>query len=549
MQWIRLDQSDGMKNKDLVPMPPSRRSWGIMAYIWYWGMCSLCASTWSQGSSLEALGLNGNHSMGIVVIANVIISIVSVVCGYFGARYHIGYSVFQRVIFGVRGSCLGVLIRSILSVVWCASQAWLGGLCVNVVICSWSKSYLEWENTFPDSVPMTNQELCGFVIYMGITIPTILSKPEKLDWLLAAGSICVFFMGIGITCWAVHENDGHYGSLMSAEMTLSSSDLGWAWIYALSIWYSSLTAGISNQCDYSRFNKSPVLSSLGIMIGNQVLGFVIPLLGILSASAIYEQRQEYYWMPNDICMMWLEDNYSPKARAGAFFCGLALVVSQLGINSVGNAISGGMDLASLFPRYINIRRGAIICLLLSWPTQPWLFYNADSVFLTVMSSFSVFVTPLIAVFICDFYVVRKRIIKLTDCYINSKDSIYWFELGVNWRSIASLLIGMAPGLPGLINAANPSISLNTGGMRLYQGSFIFQFLVGFTAHYLINLVFKVKVGEEDSIDYFGTYTAEECKRYKIAPQSTEKADDPNVELVSKLTATTEVVEMPSDSSS
>ncbi|VEU22225.1 DEKNAAC103249 [Brettanomyces naardenensis] len=523
--FFALDESNTMKNKDLVPMPLFRRKWGMMAYIWYWGISAMCAVTWSGGSSLLSLGLNGNHAMGIVVVANVFISIAAILNGYYGAKYHIGFSVFQRVIFGIRGSAFGVLIRSILSVVWFASESWLGGLCVNVVLSSWSRSYLNWENTFPDSVPMTNQQLCGFVVYLAITVPFLAVRPEYLDYLLAAATFAIFFMGIGITSWAVHVNGGKYGSLMNSPIDLSSSEMAWAWIYGLSSWYSSLTAGIANQADFSRFNKSPKGSSWGIFLGTNLTGFIVPLFGIISASALYEKYGVYYWMPNDICIKWLQDSYDAKSRAAAFFCGLSLVISQLGINCVGNCISGAMDISSLCPRYINIRRGSILVLLLSWPTQPWLFYNSDSIFLTVLSSFSVFVTPLIAIYVCDFYVIRRCQLKLSDCFLDSTDSIYWFDGGFNWRSFVSFLVGVAPGLPGLINAANPSITIDSGALHFFQGSFIFQFLITFAIHLILNLIFKVNVGQGDEIDIYDTFKPNECARYNISPYRRNEGAD------------------------
>ncbi|QPG73223.1 hypothetical protein FOA43_000530 [Brettanomyces nanus] len=523
---LTLDESNMMQNKDLVPMPVSRRKWGLWAFIWYWGITSLCAVTWSAGSSLLSLGLNGNNAMGIVVVANLIITAAAVLNGMYGARYHIGYSVYQRVVFGIRGSVLGVLMRCILSVVWFASEAWLGGLCVNVILSSWSESYLNWENTLPDSVPMTSQELVGFVLYLILSIPFLVIHPEYIDYLLAVASFAIFFMGIGMTAWAVHHNDGHYGSLMGAKMDLSSSELGWAWLYGLSSWYSSLTAGIANQGDFSRYNKSVKGSAWGILLGMNLTGFIVPLFGLITASALYEKDGVYYWMPNDVCLKWLQDDYSAGSRAAAFFCGLALVISQFGMNCVGNGISGAMDLSSLWPKYINIRRGAIIIMILSWPTQPWLFYNSDSVFLTVMSSFSIFITPLIAVFVCDFFLVRRGVIKLSDCYINSKESIYWFNNGFNWRSVISFLVGVAPGLPGLMNAANPSIKINAGATHFFQGSFIFQFFISLAVHLILNMLFKVEVGEQDAVDYFGTYKPLECVRYKVIPHSSlEKPED------------------------
>ncbi|EIF48153.1 thiamine metabolism [Brettanomyces bruxellensis AWRI1499] len=537
---ITLEESDGMKNKDLVPIPIDRRKWGFPAYLWYWGITSLCAVTWSAGSSLLSLGLNGNYAMGIVVIANAIISIAAALNGYYASRYHIGFSVYQRVIFGIRGSCIGVLIRAILSVVWFASQAWLGGLCVNVILSSWSKSYLNWENTLPESVPMTSQELCGFVIYLVLTFPFLMVPPQYLDSLLAVATFMIFFMGIGITAWAVHFNGNNYGSLMNEKMSLSSSDMGWAWMYGLSSWYSSLTSGIANQGDYSRYNKSTKGCMYGIVLGTNLTGFLVPLFGILTASALYDKYGTYYWMPNDICMRWLQDNYDSKSRAAAFFCGLALVVSQQGVNTVGNCISGAMDLASLCPRFLNIRRGSVLVMLLAWPTQPWLFYNSDSVFLTVISSFSVFLTPLIAIYICDFYVIRRCKLKISHCYISSKESIYWYNNGINWRSIISFAVGVAPGLPGLINAANSSISISSGALHFFQGSFIFQFAISFCVHYALNLFLSETVGEPDKTDLFNTYKPAECKHYNLIPYSTTNSTDPAIGASEKVFSEEEI---------
>lgn len=537
---LALTGSSGLHNEDLVPVPVSRRLWGLTGYLGYWGICSLCVTTWSTGSSLLSLGLNGANAMGIVVLSHFFISVAAILNSGYGSEYHVGYSVFQRIIFGIRGSWFGILLRAILSVVWFASQAWLGGLCVNVVLCSWSKSYLDWENTLPANVKMTSQELCGFIVYLALSFPFLIVRPEFLDYLLAIGSFAMFFVAMGITIWAVQDNDGGYGTLMNAPMALGSSQKAWAWLNGLSIWYSAMTSGIANQSDFSRFNKTEFISRLGIFLGCNLFGFIVPMLGIISASALSEKYGVFYWMPNSICMLWLQTNYSSKARAAAFFSGVSLVTSQLAINCIGNGISGGMDLAALFPRYINIRRGAIIVFVLAWPTQPWLFYNSSSVFLQVMSSFSVFITPLIAVFVTDYYVIRKRIAKISDCYISDSSSIYWFYHGVNFRSIVAFLIGVAPGLPGLINTVTPTIHVNTGIKHFYYGSFVFQFVVAAVAYYIINLVFKVEVGERDTVDYYNTYNEEECIKRNMEPYVAEiinEADnstDSNVISLSEL---------------
>lgn len=92
--FIVLDESNSMQNKDIVPIPINRRRWKYFGYISYWGINSLCAVTWSAGSSLLSIGLNGSQTMGIVVVANLLISAAAILNSMYGSEYHIGYSVF-----------------------------------------------------------------------------------------------------------------------------------------------------------------------------------------------------------------------------------------------------------------------------------------------------------------------------------------------------------------------------------------------------------------------------------------------------------------------
>lgn len=56
--------------------------------------------------------------------------------------------------------------------------------------------------------------------------------------------------------------------------------------------------------------------------------------------------------------------------------------------------SGGIDMSGLLPRYINIWRGAWITASIGIAICPWHLLSSGSKFVTVLSSFSVFVGPL-----------------------------------------------------------------------------------------------------------------------------------------------------------
>lgn len=113
---------------------------------------------------------------------------------------------------------------------------------------------------------------------------------------------------------------------------------------------------------------------------------------------------------------WLDTNYTAGARAAAFFAGVGLVVCQLAINTIDNAFSTGMDMAGLFPSYINIRRGAYVGLVLSIAMCPWELLSSAGTFISVLGAYGVFLGPMVGIMTCDYFVLRRRKLKLSDLY-------------------------------------------------------------------------------------------------------------------------------------
>jgi NCS1 family nucleobase:cation symporter-1 len=105
------------------------------------------------------------------------------------------------------------------------------------------------------------------------------------------------------------------------------------------------------------------------------------VIGIIctSVAAQFYPERGLLWEPYTLLRAIQEESGSAGARAAVFFaCALpsylihlfqaavdptiafAFLIAQFGINIAGNAVSGGIDLSSMFPKYINIRRGAYI---------------------------------------------------------------------------------------------------------------------------------------------------------------------------------------------
>ncbi|EXJ55267.1 hypothetical protein A1O7_08193 [Cladophialophora yegresii CBS 114405] len=248
------------------------------------------------------------------------------------------------------------------------------------------------------------------------------------------------------------------------------------------------------------------------------MGAVVTLMGTLRISAAQKIYGESIWSPAELAIRWMQDGYKAKSRAGAFFAGLGFFISQLSINTVDNAWPGGFDLAALFPRWINIRRGAVITFVLGIAINPWQLADTANTFINVLDGYSVFLGPMTGMTVCDFWVVRARKLKLSGLYVPHKSSIYWYNHGFNWRAYVSWLIGMAPALPGFINAVNPSIKVPKGAQEIFYLAYIEGFALAFVVHYVLNWMFPVPgLGEIDDEDIFATFTVEEARKLGVLP--------------------------------
>lgn len=107
-------------------------------------------------------------------------------------------------------------------------------------------------------------------------------------------------------------------------------------------------------------------------------------------------------------------------------------------------ISIGFDLAATFPRYINIRRGAYITAIVSIACNPWKLVNTATTFLTVLSSYSVFLGPMTGLMIASYFFVNKGKIKVEDLFIGDSSSIYWYTWGVDWRAVVGVSVPEVP---------------------------------------------------------------------------------------------------------
>jgi len=395
------------------------------------------------GSSMIALGLTWWQAIVAVVVGAIIGMIFIVLNSTPGSFYHIGFPIINRYVWGMYGSYFVIYNRILLSLVWYGVQAWIGGQCVYVCL---EAIWPNLEERIPNHIHATGLTTASFmtyVIFCVISLPLIWIRPHKLKkfMIFCVGSIFIF--EIVILIWALATMDG-FGSVITGKPDTQDKSIGWSMLFAIISTVGGVSAGILNQADYARFARRPRDAIRGQIAAAATYYILSAVIGILVTAATQRRYGEPIWSLPQLLIKIMHTGHS-RSRAAGFFAGAALVISQWGINIPGNALSGGFDFAATFPTFINIRRGAYITALLSNVVNPWQLLATASTFLQVLSSYSVFLGPMVGLMISSYYVVMQQKIRTEDLYHGDKSSIYWYTWGFNWR--APVAVSNAPGFP------------------------------------------------------------------------------------------------------
>jgi nucleobase:cation symporter-1, NCS1 family len=128
---------------------------------------------------------------------------------------------------------------------------------------------------------------------------------------------------------------------------------------------------VINQPDIARYAKKPSATIFSQIIALPVANTVGAALGIFGTAAIYNVWGNLNWTPWTMEHDILTHNWGPGVRAAMFFVsGFFIFANSIG-DMGANVIPFGADFMTLFPRFLNIRRGMWVGYLLGVCICPW----------------------------------------------------------------------------------------------------------------------------------------------------------------------------------
>ncbi|RDW95060.1 hypothetical protein BP5796_00823 [Coleophoma crateriformis] len=437
-------------NKDVYPIAHDKRTYDVLAFYAYWGTCGICVTSFTIGSSLIGIGLTAGQAMGAV------------------------------------------------SFVFYGTQMYFGGEAICICLSAIFPTFLRMKNTLPTSAGITTQALVGFVLFIIVYFPIIwYIPPHRIQKFLEPALIIAVATMLGIMGWAVAANHGP-GNLVSPAIAITKYEAGFKMVQGITSIAGTYTGGSDRVSDWTRYAKSRHAATPAMLTCLPITVTLTALAGVITTSATTHYLGTVQWNPLIMLQGVQQTMYTPGCRAGTFFAGLGLLSVTIFVNYTQNCVSSGMDLAMLAPKYLSRRRGSIIFSILGIIAQPWRFLTQAATFITVLSSFGVFMSPAAAVLMSDFWLVRRTKWNIPELY--RPGGIYWYTAGVNWRAFVAYFLGMFPALPGFVNAVG-GLHVNEVWVRFYQVSYFFGYIVSGLLYWGLCTLFPPKgLGEQVDID-------------------------------------------------
>jgi len=160
------------------------------------------------------------------------------------------------------------------------------------------------------------------------------------------------------------------------------------------------------------------------------------------------------------------DGADSAQRFAVFIISLAFALAQLGSNIAANSVSAGTNMTALFPRYLNIRRGGYICAAVGLAICPWNFVSSSNRFTAYLSGYSLFLSPIAACLISDYYFVKRGYLRVNDLYSGKNTGPYFFFWGFNWRAYTAYVAGI------LVNVVGFATRMKVYNLNFFAGFFV-----------------------------------------------------------------------------
>jgi NCS1 family nucleobase:cation symporter-1 len=430
-------EASPLYNRDLAPVPIARRTWSTYNFAALWVSMAHCIPTYMLASGLMASGMNWAQALFTILLGNTIVLIPILLNSHPGTKYGIPFPVFARAAYGTFGSNVPALMRALVACGWFGIQAWIGGEAVNTFFRTLVPG---WPTLLGAGFAgHATTEWLSFLLFWSLNIYIVYRGMDLVREVENWAAPFVLVMTAVLVWWAIESAHG-LGPLLSQPGKFHT--LGEFW----PVFVPSLTAMIGfwatlslNMPDFTRFGRSQREQIVGQVVALPTTMSAFAAMGVLITSATAIIYGQAIWDPVQLVAKFT----SPVVVAVSMF---TVVVATIAVNIAANVVSPANDFANAFPRYISFKTGGLMTGLLGIAIMPWrLLADPSGYIFTWLLGYSGGLGSIAGVLIADYWLVRKRELRLEDLYLADGEYRGW-----NWKAIGATALGCALAWIGLI---------------------------------------------------------------------------------------------------
>src|SRR5437660_4543989 len=451
-------ESSPLYNRDLAPAGRERQTWGTYNFAALWVSMSVNILTYMLAAGLVQGGMNWKQAVATVFLGNSIVLIPMLLNSHPGARYGIPFPVLARASFGVLGANVAAVSRALVACGWFGIQTWIGGEAIHTLIRTLVPAW--------GHLPY-GPAIC-FVAFWLINLFVILKGIEYIRVLQGISAPVRLVVGVLLLCWA-YATAGGFGPMLAALSRFSNFPEFLQFLVpalngTVGFW-AAVSLNIPDFTSFARRQREQVIWQALALPTTMTL---YSLIGILVTSATVVIYGTAIWDPVQL----LSRFHSPVAVVISL---LAILLATLNVNIGANVVSPANDFSNLWPRKISFRTGGVITCFMGIALMPWkLLADYKTFILGWLGGYAAFLGPVAGIMICDYFVVRKRVLQVDDLYL--RGGMYEYSNGFNWRALIALALGSGTALVGL---AVPVVRV------LYDYSWFVGFAVSFAVYYAL----------------------------------------------------------------
>ncbi|QUX90356.1 amino acid transporter [Marinomonas sp. A3A] len=427
-----FEQSPRLANSDLLPEKDQK--WGWYSIFAFWMSDVHSVGGYVFAASLFALGLNGIQVFISLLLGISIVLVFANLMGKPGQKAGVPFPVVARMSFGVFGANIPAIIRGLIAVVWYGIQTFLASSSFIILLLYF----------FPEMASLADESFIGLSylgwigfsamwVVQGIVFMFGMDMIRKvIDWSGPAIYIAMFALCIYMINLAGWEN---------ISFNLSSNNLTGLDVYAQMFIAIALVAGYFagptlNFSDFSRYCGSYKKLKLGNLLGLPFNFVLFSLFSVVIVSASIPVFGQMITDPVETVKR-LDSGFITVLGA------LTFIFATVGINIVANFVAPAFDFSNVSPQKISFKAGGFIAAFGSVLLTPWNLFNNPEVIHYTVDVLGAMIGPLYGIIIVDYFFIKKGHIDVAALYTESPKGAYWYENGVNKKSVYALVIAGA----------------------------------------------------------------------------------------------------------